>query len=379
MSADVECVVLGAGVVGLAIARELAMAGCDVLVAEQADGIGTGTSSRNSEVIHAGLYYPPGSLKAQSCVQGKALLYAYCDERGVAYKKTGKLIVAHDESELAQLDVIQQRALDSGVTDLYRISAAEAAALEPELRCHSALVSPSTGIIDSHGLMLALQGDAENHGAQCVFHTPFQQGRHLQDGGFELEFGGDAPVRLTTDIVINATGLYAPVVARQIRDTPHDRIPTPRYCKGSYFTLMGRSPFRHLVYPVPNEAGLGVHLTLDMGGQTKFGPDTEWINEIDYRLDENRAQGFYNTIRRYWPALPDDALVPGYTGIRPKIAARGEPAADFMVLGPAQHGVAGLVHLLGIESPGLTACLALAQHVGAMLRHPAQSQQTTQP
>lgn len=369
MNTDVDCVVLGAGVVGLAIARELAMNGREVLVIDQAEDIGTGTSSRNSEVIHAGLYYKPGSLKARSCVQGKDMLYAYCAERGIAHQRTGKLIVAANETEAQQLEVIAQRAAQCGVTDLTYLDKAQARALEPELVCHSALLSPSTGIIDSHALMLTLQGDAENHGAHCVFHTPFHRGRFVTDGVFELEFSGDEPQTLTARTVINATGLHAPDVARQFANTPQHDIPAARYCKGNYFTLSGRSPFNHLIYPVPNDSGLGIHLTLDLGGQAKFGPDTQWIGHIDYSLDDTRAKSFYSTIRRYWPALPDYALQPGYTGIRPKITDPGVAAADFLIQGPANHGIDGLIHLMGIESPGLTACLALAQHVDALL-HP---------
>ncbi len=367
MSTDVDCIVLGAGVVGLAVARQLAMSGHDVLIVDKAEGIGTGISSRNSEVIHAGLYYTPDSLKARSCVQGKEFLYAYCAARGIAHQRTGKLIVAANDSEAKQLALIEQRAQQCGVTDLTRIDGAQARALEPELVCHSALLSPSTGIVDSHALMLSLQGDAENLGAHCVFHTPFQRGQRLDDGTFELEFGGDHPQTLTARTVINATGLYAPDVARQITNTPHTGIPKARYCKGSYFTLSGRSPFTHLIYPVPNDSGLGVHLTLDLGRQAKFGPDTEWIDHIDYSFDDTRVSDFYSTIRKYWPALPDNALQPGYTGIRPKITDPGESAADFMIQGPDKHGIDGLVHLMGIESPGLTACLALAQHVVALL------------
>lgn len=370
MSADVDCIVLGAGVIGLAVARELAMDGREVLIIEQAEGIGTGISSRNSEVVHAGLYYTPGSLKARSCITGKELLYAYCEERGIAHQRTGKLIVAANEAEARQLDVIAARARECGVTDLYAIDGRRAQALEPELKCYRALVSPSTGIVDSHALMLALQGDAENHGAHCIFHTPFIQGQRLSEGLFQLEFAGDEPMTLTARTVINATGLYAPDVARQISNTPHDSLPAARYCKGSYFTLSGRSPFRHLIYPVPNEAGLGVHLTLDLGGQAKFGPDTEWVDAIDYSMDEARANDFYSTVRQYWPNLPDHALQPGYTGIRPKITDPGKAAADFTILGPQDHGVDGLIHLLGIESPGLTASLALASQVRALLPSP---------
>ncbi len=367
MTADIDCVVLGAGVVGLAVAREMALAGREVLVVEATEAIGTGTSSRNSEVIHAGIYYPQNSLKARLCVAGKQMLYDYSKARGIPHKRLGKLIVAATPGQSAQLGQIAQRARLNGVDDLYQISGAQARELEPALSCDAALVSPSTGIIDSHALMLSLQGDAENLGAHCVFHTPFQRGQRLDDGTFELEFGGDHPQTLTARTVINATGLYAPDVARQITNTPHTGIPKARYCKGSYFTLSGRSPFTHLIYPVPNDSGLGVHLTLDLGRQAKFGPDTEWIDHIDYSFDDTRVSDFYSTIRKYWPALPDNALQPGYTGIRPKITDPGESAADFMIQGPDKHGIDGLVHLMGIESPGLTACLALAQHVVALL------------
>ena len=373
MATDIDCVILGAGVVGLAIARELAMAGREVMVIEASEAIGTGTSSRNSEVIHAGIYYEPGSLKAQLCVQGKQLLYRYCDERGVPYKNTGKLIVAATPEQSAQLHKIAERARLNGVNDLYQISGAEARALEPELSCDAALVSPSTGIIDSHGLMLALQGDAENHGAQCVFHTPFSRGKILDSGEFELEFTGSEPMTLTAGCVINSTGLSAPAVARALQGQPAGLIPTAYFCKGNYFTLSGRSPFSRLIYPMPNNAGLGVHLTVDLGGQAKFGPDTEWIEGEDYSLDASRANGFYEAVRSYWPALPDGALNPGYTGIRPKIVGPGEPAADFSIMGPAAHGIPNLINLFGLESPALTSCLAIAQTVNAALNEAPRS------
>ncbi|RTZ39160.1 NAD(P)/FAD-dependent oxidoreductase [Candidimonas sp. SYP-B2681] len=370
MAADIDCVVLGAGVVGLAVARELALAGREVLVVEASEAIGTGTSSRNSEVIHAGIYYPQNSLKARLCVEGKQLLYEYCSERGIPHKRLGKLIVAASPEQSAQLEQIAQRARLNGVDDLYRISGAEARQLEPALVCDAALVSPSTGIIDSHALMLSLQGDAENHGAQCVFHTRFSQGEVLETGEFLLQFEGDEPMELTANCVINATGLSAPSVARKLRGQPAEHIPQAYFCKGSYFTLSGRSPFSRLIYPMPDSAGLGVHLTLDLGGQAKFGPDTEWIDREDYTLDASRADSFYDAVRRYWPALPDGALNPGYTGIRPKIVGPGSPAADFVIAGPATHGIAGLVNLFGIESPGLTACLALARTTHNALAQP---------
>lgn len=361
MSTDIDCIVIGAGVVGLAVARALALQGREVLVAEASEGIGTGTSSRNSEVIHAGIYYPAGSLKAVLCVRGKHLLYDYCAERGIAHRRLGKLLVATSDEEAAMLDGIAARARANGVDDLRRIEAAEAAELEPGLRCTAALISPSTGIVDSHALMLAYQGDAENAGAQFVFHTPMESARVCGEGGFEVRFGGDEPMTLSCNVLINASGLHAPSLARRIEGLPADGIPPEYLCKGSYFTLSGRAPFSRLIYPVPSHAGLGVHLTLDMGGQAKFGPDTEWIETEDYSLDPRRAEVFYEAVRRYWPGLPDGALAPGYTGIRPKISGPGEPAADFAIAGPAAHGVPGLVNLYGIESPGLTASLAIAE------------------
>ncbi len=373
MSADVDCVVIGAGVVGLAIARALAQSGREVLVAEATEAIGTGTSSRNSEVIHAGIYYPAGSLKARLCVRGKHLLYAYCAERGIPHKRLGKLIVATSAEQAAQLEGIAQRARANGVDDLQFISGEDAMRLEPALRCTAALVSPSTGIVDSHALMLAYQGDAENAGAQCVFHTPLVSGRVRPEGGFDLQFGGDDAMNLSCNVLINSAGLQAPVLACRIDGVPAASIPTDYLCKGSYFTLSGRAPFSRLIYPVPQHAGLGVHLTLDMGGQAKFGPDTEWIGTEDYTLDPARAEVFYAAVRSYWPALPDDALAPGYTGIRPKISGPHEPAADFVIAGPAAHGVPGLVNLFGIESPGLTSSLALAEETLARLADDASS------
>ncbi|MGB3288219.1 MAG: NAD(P)/FAD-dependent oxidoreductase [Burkholderiaceae bacterium] len=367
MAADIDCVVLGAGVVGLAVARELALAGREVLVVEATEAIGTGTSSRNSEVIHAGIYYTPGSLKAKLCVSGKEMLYAYCAERGIPHKRLGKLIVAATPEQSAKLQHIADQAAGNGVNDLYRISGAQARELEPSLTCDAALVSPSTGIIDSHALMLALQGDAENHGAQCVFHTEFSAGRVLDSGEFHLEFKGDEPMELTANCVVNSTGLSAPKTARKLLGQPEALIPPAYFCKGNYFTLAGRSPFSRLIYPMPNDAGLGVHLTLDMGGQAKFGPDTEWVDHEDYTLDPRRADNFYEAVRSYWRDLPDGALNPGYTGIRPKIVGPGSPAADFLIAGPSSHGVPQLVNLFGMESPALTACLAIAQAVKAHL------------
>ena len=367
MSTDIDCIVIGAGVVGLAVARRLALAGREVLVAEAAEAFGTGTSSRNSEVIHAGIYYPAGSLKARLCVRGRDALYDYCREHGVAHRRSGKLIVAADAAQARQLDGIAERARANGVTDLRRLDRAQARELEPALECAAALLSPSTGIVDSHGLMLALLGDAEHAGAQCVFHTPLRHGSVRPQGGFDLEFGGDEAARLSCNLLVNAAGLQACEVARQLRGVPPQTVPQPYFCKGSYFTLAGRAPFSRLIYPVPTEAGLGVHLTLDLGGQAKFGPDTEWVDRPDYAIDPARADSFYAAVRTYWPDLPDGALAPGYTGIRPKITGPGQPAADFLIAGPREHGVAGLVNLFGIESPGLTASLAIADAVGEAL------------
>ena len=362
----VECVVIGAGVVGLAAARALAQSGREVLVLEGAGGIGTGTSSRNSEVVHAGIYYPAGSLKARFCVGGKHMLYAYCAERGIPHSRLGKLIVAAEPAEVAVLDGIRQKAAVNGVDDLEHLSEADARHLEPALHAAAALLSPSTGIVDSHALMLAYQGDLEHAGGSVAVHAPVLSGR-VQPGGFVLRVGGDEPMELACEVLVNAVGLHAPDVARQIGGVPPETIPRAHLCKGSYYSLQGRAPFRRLIYPVPEAAGLGVHLTLDLGGQARFGPDVQWVEQEEYDVDISRAEGFYAAIRRYWPALPDGALQPGYAGIRPKISGPGEPAADFVVSGPAQHGVGGLVHLFGIESPGLTASLALGEHVAGLV------------
>jgi L-2-hydroxyglutarate oxidase LhgO len=364
MAERVECVVIGAGVVGLAVARALALSGREVWVLEAAEGIGTGASSRNSEVIHAGIYYPTDSLKARFCVEGKRMLYEYCGERGIPHKRLGKLIVAAAEEEVPVLAGIKRKAAENGVTDLETVSGDEAQGMEPALRVAGALLSPSTGIIDSHALMLAYQGDIENAGGAVVFHAPVLGGQVMGGGrGFLLQIGGDEPMALECEILVNAVGLHAPDVARRIEGIPPETIPRKYLCKGSYYSLLGRAPFSRLIYPVPEKAGLGVHLTLDLGGQARFGPDTEWIESEDYDVDIRRADGFYAAIRRYWPDLPQGALSPGYAGIRPKISGPTEPNADFLVSGPARHGIGGLVNLFGIESPGLTASMALGAHV----------------
>ena len=357
----VEAVVMGAGVVGLACARALAMAGREVLVLESASAIGTVTSSRNSEVVHAGIYYPAGSLKARLCVAGRVALYAYCQAHGVAVHKLGKLIVASDPAETLRLESVQRLAAQNGVA-LTSLTGAEARALEPALRVDSALHSPETGIVDSHALMLAYQGDMEEAGGVVATHAPVMGGT-VQDRTIRLDVGGEAPMQLECDILVNAVGLHAPGMARSIAGVPTQTIPRSYLCKGNYYGLQGRAPFSHLIYPVPEPGGLGVHLTLDLGGQARFGPDVEWVDHEEYGVDLGRADGFYAAIRRYWPALPHGALVPGYAGIRPKISGPGEPAADFAIMGPATHGVPGLVNLFGIESPGLTASLAIGEAV----------------
>jgi len=372
MSADlqaepVDVVVIGAGVVGLAVARALALAGREVWVLESEGSIGSGISARNSEVIHAGIYYPQGSLKARLCVQGKHLLYAYCAERGVAHRRCGKLLVATNPAQMEDLFQVQARARANGVEDLQLLNAAEAVALEPALHCHGALLSPSTGIVDSHGLMLALQGDLEHAGSQVVPHCHVDKvelsltGRHqiwTQDG-----------TCLAARTLVNAAGLSAPAIARRFAGLDARHVPQEFFAKGNYFSLSGKAPFQRLVYPLPEPGGLGVHLTLDLAGQAKFGPDVQWVDDAtDYQVDPARGAAFYAEVRKYWPDLPDGALQAAYSGIRPKISGPGEVAADFCVQGPQTHGVPGLMNLFGIESPGLTSALALAEMVSVLLK-----------
>jgi L-2-hydroxyglutarate oxidase LhgO len=364
---QVDAIVIGAGVVGLAVARALALAGREVLVLEAAEGIGTETSSRNSEVIHAGIYYAKGSLMARFCVAGKQQLYAYLRERGLPHANCGKLIVATSAEEAEKLESIRQRAAANGVDDLHRVSGNEARGIEPELSCTAALVSPSTGIIDSHAYMVSLQGDAENAGAIFVFHAPVTGGRVAEDG-IELDVGGAEPMTLKAALVVNSAGLHAPKLAAKLQGLAPEHVPTAYYAKGNYFSLIGRSPFSRLIYPVPVPGGLGTHLTIDLGGQARFGPDVEWVDSLDYEVDPKRGEGFYASIRRWWPGLRDGALAPGYSGIRPKIVPPAVATQDFNVQGPSVHGVPGLINLFGIESPGLTASLALADHVVGVTR-----------
>jgi L-2-hydroxyglutarate oxidase LhgO len=374
---SVDCVVIGAGVVGLAVARALALQGREVMVLEAAHAIGTGTSSRNSEVIHAGIYYPTGSLKAQLCVAGNQMLYAYCAERGIDHRRCGKLIVASSAAQADRLNAIARQAVLNGVVSsdqgegvqrvdgLRLLSRSEALALEPQLECVAALHSPSTGIVDSHALMLSLQGDVEACGGILVLNCTVAQAK-VAGSAIDLIVSDGTVLRAST--VVNAAGLSAQGLALQFSGLASQHVPGSYYAKGNYFSLAGRSPFDRLIYPVPEAAGLGVHATLDLGGQVKFGPDVQWVDSADdLTVDPARGDAFYAEVRKYWPGLPDGALQPSYAGIRPKLQGAGLPSADFLIQGPADHGVAGLVNLFGIESPGLTASLAIGQAVAAKL------------
>jgi len=358
----VDAVVIGAGVVGLAVARALALRGRETLVLERGNAIGQGVSSRNSEVIHAGLYYLTGSLKARLCVRGRQLLYDWCEAHGVEHRRCGKLVVASGAAQVEALLRLRVQAESNGVSDLQLLDAGQARALEPQLQCEAALLSPSTGIVDSHGLMLSLQGDLERNGGLVALNSGVST-LQREGGQWLLQAGG---IELAASCVINAAGLWAPGLAARI-DGLND-VPGAYICKGNYFSLTGRSPFSRLIYPMPRDGGLGVHLTLDLGGQARFGPDTEWLgpladpDTLDYAVDPARGQAFYADVREYWPALPDGALQAAYSGVRPKIHGPGEKA-DFRIDGHSEHGLPGLVNLFGIESPGLTSCLAIAEEV----------------
>lgn len=357
----IDCVVIGAGVVGLTIASRLAQAGREVIVLESGSAIGTGTSSRNSEVIHAGIYYAQNSLKARLCVHGKEALYAYCDSRSIPYRRCGKLIVATDASQITGLHGLQEKAGKNGILDLQLLDAAQVREIEPEIHCAAALLSPSTGIIDSHAFMLSLQGDAENAGAMFAFQSALVGGEVTPDGTVLRVHGADDEWIAST--VINSAGLQAQNVASRLSGLPRQTIPPVFYAKGNYFAYSGRANFSHLVYPIPDAAGLGVHLTLDLAGRPRFGPDVEWVSTLAYEIDPGRAASFHAEIRKYWPAIDDGALHPDYAGIRPKLVPSGAPAADFRIDDHTRHGIPGLINLYGIESPGLTAALAIAEYV----------------
>ena len=359
---SIDCLVVGAGVIGLAIARALARSGREVVILEAEETIGTGISSRSSEVIHAGIYYPTGLLKTRACVAGKEMLYRFCEEYQVPHRRCGKLLVATSKAELPKLEAIRAQAAANGVQDLRPLSAAEAGTMEPQLSCVGAVLSPSTGIVDSAAFMNALLGDAEAHGAMLALGTPVIGGA-VERESIVAETGGLEPMTLRAKLLINAAGLAAQAVARSLRGVPEDKIPRLHLAKGNYYSLAGRAPFSRLIYPMPEGGGLGVHLTLDIGGQARFGPDVEWVDEIDHRVDPRRADGFYAAIRRYWPDIRDGMLQPAYAGIRPKIERPGGPATDFMVQTAAVHGIPALVNIFGVESPGLTSSLAIADEV----------------
>jgi L-2-hydroxyglutarate oxidase LhgO len=367
LQVDVDCIVAGAGVVGLAIARALALAGREVLVLEAREGIGTQTSSRNSEVIHAGIYYAEGSARARLCVAGKHALYRYLSERGLPFNRCGKLIVATHDRQTAKLDAIMARGSAAGVGDLERIGPDRLRAMEPDVRAVSAIWSPSTGVLDSHAYMLSLQGDAEQAGALFAFHTPIV-GLRRDRAAFVVTTGGPAAATVTCRSFVNAAGHGAPPLAALLADYPRSHLPRQAFAKGHYFSLSGRQPFRHLIYPTPEDAGLGVHATIDLAGRVRFGPDVEWVDsDQDLQVDPHRAASFYAAIRTYWPGLADGALAPDYAGVRPKIHGEGEPMPDFRIDGPGRHGIGGFVTLFGIESPGLTASLAIGDVVTAEL------------
>ena len=367
MAFDTETIVVGAGVVGLAIARALALKGEEVIILEQHELIGSEVSSRNSEVIHAGLYYPPGSKRAKWCVEGKAKLYRFCADNGVAHKRCEKLLVATSPDQSPKLDAIAATAKENGVDDLVRLTAAEAKRLEPAVACVAALLSPSTGIVDSHGFMLALQGNAESSGAQTILNSPVDNIEALPAGGFRLSVGGDADASISCSKLVLAAGLHATRLARMLKFFNGYQPPETFFAKGQYYALEGRSPFERHIYPMPQGAWLGLHSTVDLGGRCKFGPDIEWIPEIDYSFEPAKLDKFIGFIKTYYPGLDASAIHADYTGIRPKLYREGEPVPDFEVHGSSRHGWPGLVMLFGIESPGLTAALAIGDHVAGVV------------
>ena len=372
---QVDCVVIGAGVVGLAVAREMALQGHETILLEREGSFGTISSARNSEVIHAGIYYPKDSLKAKLCVEGNRLLYEYCRSHQVATQRYGKLIVA-DESQINDLQALLYKAQNNNVPEIKLISGDEAKQLEPKLKCSAAILSASTGIVDSHGYMLSLLGGFEDAGGMIAYHAPLVSAKPIgqaAEGGFELEIGGPDGMKLQTKLLINCAGMSAPAVAQKIEGLSNDQIPKAYFAKGNYFSLSGKSPFTHLIYPIPEPGGLGVHLTLDMAGQAKFGPDVEWLDidaeeQIDYTVNPKRGEGFYEAVRRYWPELKDNSLQPDYSGVRAKIVAPNSPAGDFCFNCPQDHGLEGLYNLYGFESPGLTSSIAIARYLEGKIK-----------
>jgi len=373
---QLDCVVIGAGVIGLAVAREMALQGRETILLERESAFGTISSARNSEVIHAGIYYPKDSLKAKLCVQGNRLLYEYCRTHQVSTQPYGKLIVATDDSQLNDLQAILYKAHNNQVPDIKMISGDEAKALEPQLHCSAAILSSSTGIVDSHGYMLSLLGGFEDAGGVLAYQSPLISARPVgsnAEQGFILEIGGADGMQIQTRLLINCAGMSAPAIAKKIEGLASEQIPKSYFAKGNYFSLTGKSPFSHLIYPIPEPGGLGVHLTLDMGGQAKFGPDVEWLDieseeQIDYSVDASRGDDFYEAVRRYWPGLKDGSLQPDYSGVRAKIVPPNVPAGDFCFNGPQDHGLQGLFNLYGFESPGLSSSLAIAKHLEGLIK-----------
>ena len=374
--AQVDCVVIGAGVVGLAVAREMALQGRETILLEREASFGTISSARNSEVIHAGIYYSKDSLKAKLCVEGNRMLYEYCRSHQVATQPYGKLIVATDTNQIDDLQALLYKAKNNGVADIKIISGDEAKQLEPQLNCVAAILSSSTGIVDSHGFMLSLLGGFEDAGGMVAYQSPLISARPIganAKDGFELDIGGADSMKIQANILINCAGMSAPAVAEKIHSLSKDQIPKAYFAKGNYFALSGKSPFNHLIYPIPEPGGLGVHLTLDMGGQAKFGPDVEWLeideeSQIDYTVNPARGEGFYEAVRRYWPGLKDSALQPDYSGVRAKIVPPNVPPGDFCFNTPKEHGLEGLFNLYGFESPGLTSSLAIAKHLDELIK-----------
>ena len=367
MSFDVDAIVVGAGVVGLAAAYSLSQRGLAVIVLETEDHVGQGVSSRNSEVIHGGLYYPTGSLRARLCVTGRRMLYAFLARHHVAHEKCGKLVVATELDDVGKLEAIWEQALINDVENMQRLTAAQAKVLEPEVRAQAALLSPESGIMDSHGYMLALVGEIENAGGAIALSTPFEGAAPLEGGGFSVRAGGAEPIVLTTRLLVIAASLGAQAAAATIEGYPRDQVPALHFGKGSYFAYHGKAPFSRLVYPTPIPGALGTHYRRDLGGQARFGPDLEWVEHPDYTVDPARADSFYAYVRKFWPGLPDDSLSPDYAGIRPKIHGPGEPHPDFRIDSEAVHGLPGLIALFGIESPGLTSSLAIGEEVARIL------------